>query len=147
MVICTKIRVHKIQVSITILSMRNITLTCVYMYMHVVELVQPVYIVIYDIHNRWCTVMIQPQYQFSFLLPPPPAITSDLAVVPFWWTPFSVGFTLVSSSVCEQPLASLIVVVLLHGQNFEIRGWINLWNTHRRTGITIHGTQTILMYV
>lgn len=52
-----------------------------------------------------------------------------------------------SSSVCEQPLASLIVVVLLHGQNFEIRGWINLWNTHRRTGITIHGTQTILMYV
>lgn len=32
--------------------MRNITLTCVYMYMHVVELVQPVYIVIYDIHNR-----------------------------------------------------------------------------------------------
>lgn len=36
---------------------------------------------------------VQPQYQFSFLLPPPPAITSDLAVVPFWWTPFSVGFT------------------------------------------------------
>lgn len=56
MVICTKIRVHKIHVSITILSMRNITLTCVYMYMHVVELVQPVYIVIYDIHNRWCTM-------------------------------------------------------------------------------------------
>lgn len=93
MVICTKIRVHKIQVSITILSMRNITLTCVYMYMHVVELVQPVYIVIYDIHYRWCTMRIQPQYQFSFLLPPPPAITSDLAVVPFWWTPFSVGIT------------------------------------------------------
>lgn len=22
-----------------------------------------------------------------------------------------------------------------------------MWNTHRRTGITIHGTQTILMYV
>lgn len=36
---------------------------------------------------------VQPQYQFSFLLPPPPAITSDLAVVPFWWTPFSVGIT------------------------------------------------------
>lgn len=47
--------------------------------------------------------MMQSQYQFSFLLPPPPAITSDLAayVVPFWWTPFSVGFTYLNKKNSE----------------------------------------------
>ncbi len=46
----------------------------------------------------------------------------------------------VNSALCSAPSTDLLP------QNFRIQGWINLWKIQSRTGITIHGTQTILFY-
>lgn len=69
--------------------------------------------------------MMQSQYQFSFLLPPPPAITSDLAayVVPFWWTPFSVGFTYLNKKKSEFVLWCSIKTIYVSSECMFVRPW------------------------